>query len=131
MSPLLVKVYKAIFTAPSSAADVDVNEADESDVENIPPVKKRKAPQSSKKALANQRTIATRVNLNEKVTPRSIAYVAVILHFNLQTSERWDEQYGGFDYRGLYNYVIDFFEDVDDDDETKKRAKELLKWWDE
>ena len=52
------------------------------------------------------------------------------LHFNLQTGERWDPTYGGFDYVGLYNYVVEFFEDLHDP-LTKKRARELLLWWDE
>jgi hypothetical protein len=33
-----------------------------------------------------------------------------------------------FDYRGLYNYIVDFFEDVQDGP-AKKRAQDLLKWW--
>lgn len=83
--------------------------------------------------------------MNDKVTPRSIAYAAVQvfdfilldaysclsllqLHFNLQTAERWNELYGGFDYRGLYNYIVDFFEDVQDGP-AKTRAQDLLKWW--
>jgi len=84
--------------------------------------------------------------MNDKVTPRSIAYAAVQvfdfmhfvgcllmfistqLHFNLQTAERWNEIYGGFDYRGLYNYIVDFFEDVQDGP-VKTRAQDLLKWW--
>jgi len=50
------------------------------------------------------------------------------LHFNLQTAERWYEIYGGFDYRGLYNYIVDFFEDVQESP-AKKRAQDLLNWW--
>ena len=50
------------------------------------------------------------------------------LHFNLQTAERWSEIYGGFDYRGLYNYIVDFFEDLQGGP-AKQRAQDLLKWW--
>ena len=50
------------------------------------------------------------------------------LHFNLQTAGSWTPVYGGFDYLGLYNYVVDFFEDTRGP-AAKKRAQELLKWW--
>jgi hypothetical protein len=120
----LLKVYKSIFTSPSSAADV----ADDcgSERENEAPLKAAKLSQSRKKAT--KRNVATKLHMNDKVTPRSIAYATVLLHFNLQTAERWYEIYGGFDYRGLYNYIIDFFEDVQDGP-AKKRAQDLLKWW--
>ena len=36
--------------------------------------------------------------------------------------------YGGFDYHGLYNYVVDVFEDTPGP-ATKKRAQDLLNWW--
>lgn len=50
------------------------------------------------------------------------------LHFNLQTATSWAPIYGGFDYRGLYNYVVDFFDDAPGP-EAKKRSKDLLDWW--
>ena len=50
------------------------------------------------------------------------------LHFNLQTAGSWTSVYGGFDYNGLYNYVVDFFEDTPGP-AAKKRAQELLNWW--
>jgi hypothetical protein len=50
------------------------------------------------------------------------------LHFNLQTAGSWTPVYGGFDYLGLYNFVVDFFEDTPGP-AAKKRAQELLKWW--
>jgi hypothetical protein len=50
------------------------------------------------------------------------------LHFNLQTSGSWTSVYSGFDYKGLYNYVVDFFEDTPGP-AAKKRAQELLNWW--
>jgi hypothetical protein len=50
------------------------------------------------------------------------------LHFNLQTASSWTAVYGGFDYHGLYNYIVDFFEDTPGP-AAKKRAQELLYWW--
>ena len=64
------KVYKSIFTLPSSAAD-DC----ESEHENEAPLKAAKLSQSRKKAT--KRNIASKLHMNDKVTPRSIAYAAV------------------------------------------------------
>jgi hypothetical protein len=50
------------------------------------------------------------------------------LHFNLQTAGSWTPIYGGFDYQGLHNYIVDVFEDTPGP-AAKKRAKELLNWW--
>ena len=65
-----LQVYKSIFTSPSSAKDVLDQE---SDAENMPPAKSQKT--SSKDYV--RRNVATKLNLNNKVTPRSIAYAAV------------------------------------------------------
>jgi hypothetical protein len=69
----LLKVYKSIFTSPSSAADV----ADdcEPERENEAPLKTAKLSQSRKKAT--KRNVASKLNMNDKVTPRSIAYATV------------------------------------------------------
>jgi hypothetical protein len=50
------------------------------------------------------------------------------LHFNLQTAASWTAVYGGFDYQGLYSYVVDVFEDTHGP-AAKKRAQDLLSWW--
>ena len=137
---VLVQVFKAIFTSPSSAKDID---DDDDDNENMHPARKQKKTPSGKKPI--RRNVASKVHLNNKVTPRSIAYAAVQvsslyhmsdsipinnqqLHFNLQTAALWAPVYGGFDYRGLYNYVVDFFEDAPGPS-AKKRSKDLLDWW--
>ncbi|PPQ81607.1 hypothetical protein CVT26_013569 [Gymnopilus dilepis] len=125
MSSLLVKVFRAIFTSPSSAADVidDTESDDDADPETVRPRKKARTSRNRKKK-PTQRTVASILKMDGKVTPRAIAYAAVM------TGERWDPTYGGFDYVGLYNYIVDFFEDLHDP-LTKKRARELLLWWDE
>ncbi|KJA12562.1 hypothetical protein HYPSUDRAFT_121825, partial [Hypholoma sublateritium FD-334 SS-4] len=91
-SNLLVKVFKAMFTSPSSAKDIPEDEDDE---EHMPPARKQKT-SSGKRSL--RRNVASKVHLNNKVTPRSIAYAAVQLHFNLQAAASWAPIYGGFDY---------------------------------
>ena len=90
------------------------------------------------------RNVASKLHLNAKVTPQSVTYAAVQvcicygitlsrlicgfeLHFNLQTAGSWTPVYCGFDYLGLYNYVVDFFEDTPGP-AAKKCAQELLNW---
>ena len=74
----LLKVYKSIFTSPSSAAD-----GCESEHENEAPLKAAKLSQSRKKVT--QRNVASKLHMNDKVTQRSIAYAAVqvfdLMHF--------------------------------------------------
>ena len=133
------QVYKSIFTSPSSAKSILY---EENEAENVAPTKSQKI--SSNNSV--RRNVASKLHLNDKVTPRSVAYAAVQvcvqitilcsrltfcdceLHFNLQTAGSWTSVYGGFDYDGLYNYVVDFFEDTPGP-AAKKRAQELLNWW--
>lgn len=142
---MFIQVYKAIFRSPSSARDIS---EDEDGAENMPPAKSQRTLSGKK---PTRRNVASKVNLNDKVTPRSIAYAAVQvgfmllqcyytsfyaylrgyqLHFNLQTAGSWAQFYGGFDYRGLHNYIVDVFEDAPGP-AAKKRAKDLLQvnWW--
>jgi hypothetical protein len=48
-------------------------------------------------------------------------------HFNLQTAGSWSPIYGGFHYQGLYNYVVDVFEDTPGP-VLRKCAQDLLNW---
>jgi len=67
---LVLQVYKTIFTSPSSAKDV----SEEDNEENMPPAKVQKTSSSNKPV---RRNVASKLHLNNKVTPRSIAYAAV------------------------------------------------------
>jgi len=67
---LVLQVYKTIFTSPSSAKDV----SEEDNEENMPPAKLQKTLSSNKPV---RRNVASKLHLNNKVTPRSIAYAAV------------------------------------------------------
>lgn len=83
---MFIQVYKAIFTSPSSAKDVSEEEAD---IENMPPFKSQRSSSASNKPV--RRNVASKVHLNNKVTPRSIAYAAVqvgqlLLHVILRLS---------------------------------------------
>jgi hypothetical protein len=87
--------------------------------------------------------------MNNHVTPRSIAYTAtqvrllflVILRsflitllplpqliFSLSTAQEWKREHNGFHYPIFYNFIVDFFEDIEDD-AGQKNADELLDWW--
>ncbi|KAJ3776111.1 hypothetical protein FB446DRAFT_785389 [Lentinula raphanica] len=114
-SYLLLQVYRTIYTSPSSAKDQP------EDVENLPTAKKNKGSNSHRAHVANI------IQLSQ-VTPRSIAYAAVHLHLALTDASQWRECYDGYNYRDLWNFIVDLFEDPADD-EAAKKAKELLKWW--
>jgi hypothetical protein len=63
------QVYKSIFTSPSSAQNI-LDE--ENNAENMPPTKSQKTSCNSVR-----RNVASKLHLNDKVTPRSVAYAAV------------------------------------------------------
>jgi len=64
------QVYKSIFTSPSSAKNV-LDE--ENDTENVAPTKSQKISFNN----SVRRNVASKLHLNDKVTPRSVAYAAV------------------------------------------------------
>jgi hypothetical protein len=74
---MFIQVYKAIFTSPSSARDIS---EEEDGAENMPPAKSQRTLSGNK---PTRRNVASKVNLNDKVTPRSIAYAAVQVGFVL------------------------------------------------
>lgn len=57
------------------------------------------------------------------------AHQALKLHFSLTDAPHWKPIYNGFSYELLYNFIIDFFDDIEGV-QAKARAKSLLKWWD-
>ena len=75
---LFIQVYKAIFTSPSSARNIS---EDDDNAENMPPAAKSQRTSSGKTPM--RRNVASKVNLNDKVTPRSIAYAAVQVSLTL------------------------------------------------
>ncbi|KAF9064121.1 hypothetical protein BDP27DRAFT_1230969, partial [Rhodocollybia butyracea] len=62
------------------------------------------------------------------VPPRSIAYVCVMLRFALSPVTTWGSD-GTFNYEGLYNTIVDYFEQVKPGSRGDKHVKELLSWW--
>ncbi|KAE9383353.1 hypothetical protein BT96DRAFT_1036140 [Gymnopus androsaceus JB14] len=117
-SHLLLQVYCVIFTLPSSTKEQS------NDVENLPPAKKSK---KAKKTMTTRGDVAEILHMTE-VTPCSIAYAAIHLHFALSDASQWRRSHNGYNYQSLWSYVVDVFEDPIDE-EAEKHAKELLKWW--
>ncbi|KAF5382538.1 hypothetical protein D9615_002822 [Tricholomella constricta] len=115
---LLVKAYSLVFTSPSSANRV-IDDADEN--ENTAP------PGSTSLSKATKYSVAQKLNLNA-VTPRSIAYVAVLLHFSLTDAPHWKSTFNNLSYELMYNFIVDFFEDTSGP-QAEDRIKSLFKWW--
>lgn len=121
-SGLLVKVFKHIFTSPSSAnASVEASE-------NISIGNPAGARSTHKAKRATRKDVSGCLHMNEKVTPRAIAYAAVQLVFALSDAPHWTAVHNGFDYRSFYYFVVDVFE-VSADQSSKERVMELLSWW--
>ncbi|KAF9044321.1 hypothetical protein BJ165DRAFT_1528874 [Panaeolus papilionaceus] len=118
-SRLLVKTYCAIFTSPTSSEEFE-------DVETEDGPSRKKVKKSVKKATKSN--VAAILHMSGSVTPRSIAYAAVMLVFNLTDATQWTETYNGFNFRTLWNFIVDYFEETPDEASTN-RVKALLKWW--
>ncbi|KAF8955095.1 hypothetical protein BDZ97DRAFT_1620698, partial [Flammula alnicola] len=104
--PLLVRVYRHIFTSPSSAHE-----------EN-----------ELAKTSSRRRDVASTLHLNHRVSPRSIAYAAVQLIFSLSNAKDWTHLHAGVHYPSFYNFVTNFFEGAQDP-VSKRGVSLLLQWW--
>ncbi|KAJ7598309.1 hypothetical protein C8J56DRAFT_1091546 [Mycena floridula] len=95
-----------------------------SDLENKNP--NAEVQQKTKKR--GSQSVADIVGLSS-VTPRSIAYAGVMLHFNLTDATSWSLSYNGVSYFALYNAIVDYFETPKEGTPEALQAKELLIWW--
>jgi len=50
------------------------------------------------------------------------------LIFSLSTAREWKRKHNGFYYPSFYDFVVDFFEDAEDDT-AQKNADDVLDWW--
>ncbi|KAF9551239.1 hypothetical protein CPC08DRAFT_715112 [Agrocybe pediades] len=128
-SSLLVRTYCALFTSPSSANKFEAIES-----ESGPVRKKHKSSldPSQPSRPVTKANVATLLRMEGNVTPRSIAYAAVLLVFNLTDAKAWpgNSTYNGFDFVKFYNLIIDSFEGTKNPDaETIERNQDLLAWW--
>ncbi|KAI0645609.1 hypothetical protein C8Q79DRAFT_1010550 [Trametes meyenii] len=115
----LVQAYRHIFTSPSSARG-DVSDA--SDTDDVSHIRGDTAASSSVRATragnaANHGMTA--------VNAPSIAYTAAQLFFALSDSSTFIKTQKGCDAFGLYNAILDYFEEPD----FKAINDELLMWW--
>ncbi|KIM42669.1 hypothetical protein M413DRAFT_26688 [Hebeloma cylindrosporum] len=121
-SSLLVMAYKHIFTSPTSAKADSIAL---SDVENEEPASKSRKVVKSKKAI--RKDVASSLQMNGKVSSRSIAYAVIQLFFNLWDTTSWCPAYSGFDFHACYYFIIDYFDTARGN--AKERAQALLEWW--
>ncbi|KAG1859109.1 hypothetical protein C8R48DRAFT_605987 [Suillus tomentosus] len=99
-SRLLVMGFKAIFTSPSSAHEVD-GEGNGADI------------------IENNRRARKRLDQ---------AKVKTCIRFALSSINSWRTVDGDFDYQIFWNNIVDFFEDAPGP-AARTRVNELLEWW--
>ncbi|KAF7341052.1 Alpha beta-hydrolase [Mycena sanguinolenta] len=93
-SRYLVKAYKIVFTGPASAKDME-------DENTAPKKAKLSARRSVRKAPCEI------FNMDGNVTPRSLAYICVLLHMSLTNVDKWATEVYGFSYPQMYNFMRD------------------------
>ncbi|KIK74186.1 hypothetical protein PAXRUDRAFT_37048 [Paxillus rubicundulus Ve08.2h10] len=116
---LLVKTFKYIFTSPSST-----DTPDHDDDDTVGQARKRHKKVSERHTCSH---VASLLGM-KAVGPRTIAYVAVQLHFALSSCGSWRIVDEDFDYEQFYNNIIMFFEGAETPEE-KDEIKDLLLWW--
>ncbi|KAG2740262.1 hypothetical protein P692DRAFT_201728370, partial [Suillus brevipes Sb2] len=118
---ILIQGYKAVFTSPSSAKDVE-GDGDGADVIwNNARARKNFGGVKVKKHVAQ-------IIKMRKVTPRSIAYIACQVRFALSSVTSWRSIDGDFDYVLFWQSIVDFFERPPGR-EARRRVERLLQWW--
>ncbi|KAJ7203175.1 hypothetical protein B0H12DRAFT_1330694, partial [Mycena haematopus] len=116
-SRYLVKAYKIVFTGPSSVKD---------NAENEPPHKKQR------ESKAPVRKPPCDIFLMKgKVTPRSVAFVCVLVHMSLTNAQHWMPLIYGFSYPQLYDFVVDYLETPRAGTPEKADVDKLMTWWNE
>ena len=133
------QTYSNIFISPSSSESFDDED------ENGAARKQQRTTNSQRKAT--KCNVANILGMDGRVTPRSIAYAAVLvcqptcifsisvshhctlqLAFNLTDAGYWMEVYNHFNFRALYALIVDFFEGPAGQS-ARRRSQNLLKWW--
>ncbi|KAG1898547.1 uncharacterized protein F5891DRAFT_1190619 [Suillus fuscotomentosus] len=120
-SKLLLMGFKAIFTSPSSANEVD-GDGDGVDIIENNRCARRHSDQAKVKTC-----VASIIDMR-KVTPRTIAYAVCQIRFALSNVTSWRTVDGDFDYQIFWNNIVDFFESPPGP-AAQARVKDLLEWW--
>lgn len=118
---ILLQGYKAIFTSPSSAKDVE-GDGDGADV-----ITNNRRAKKSFCGMKVKKHVAQIIKM-DKVTPRSIAYAACQVRFALSSVTSWRSVDGDFDYIQFWRCIVDFFE-CPPGREAQRRVNKLLEWW--
>ncbi|KAG2125119.1 hypothetical protein DEU56DRAFT_916722 [Suillus clintonianus] len=118
---ILVQGYKAVFTSPSSAKDID-GDGDGADV-----VRNNARMKNTLLGSKVKKHVAQIIKL-DKVTPRSIAYIACQVRFALSSVTSWRIVDGDFNYIQFWRIIVDFFESPPGR-EAQRRVTKLLEWW--
>ncbi|KAG1765223.1 hypothetical protein EDD22DRAFT_951214 [Suillus occidentalis] len=118
---ILIQGYKAVFTSPSSAKDID-GEGDGADV-----ISNNRRAKKSLSGIKVKKHVAQIIHM-DKVTPRSIAYIACQVRFALSSVTSWRSMDGDFDYEQFWRTIVDFFERPPGR-EARRRVDKLLEWW--
>ncbi|KIK31509.1 hypothetical protein CY34DRAFT_103188, partial [Suillus luteus UH-Slu-Lm8-n1] len=113
--------YKAVFTSPSSAKDVE-GDGDGADV-----IQNNRRARKSFNTIKVKKHVAQIIKM-EKVTPRSIAYIICQVRFGLSSVTSWRTVDGDFDYVQFWRTIVDFFERPPGR-EARHRVDKLLEWW--
>ncbi|KAG1730430.1 hypothetical protein EDD22DRAFT_960728 [Suillus occidentalis] len=100
---ILLQGYKAVFTSPSSAKDIEGDGDGEDVIRNNRLAKKSSAGIKVKKHVVQ-------IIKMRKVTPRSIAYIACQVRFALSAVTSWWSVDGDFDYVQFWRTIVDFFD---------------------
>ncbi|KAJ3858255.1 hypothetical protein EV359DRAFT_69159, partial [Lentinula novae-zelandiae] len=124
-STLLVQTWHQIYRASGSISEDEIPSLQTDRSNASAPV-----PQSNKARSSTKQSLAELYGLNQ-VTPRTIAYSCVLLRFSLSHAKKWGQDCS-FNYEGLYNEIVDYFEAADpEDEEVQTHLAELLHWWNE
>ncbi|KAG1873119.1 hypothetical protein F4604DRAFT_1766714 [Suillus subluteus] len=120
-SKLLLQAYKAIFTSPSSAKDV------EWDGDGIDVIQNNKCAKKSAFEMRVKKHVAQIIKMR-KVTPHSIAYIACQVSLIVCASLMMESIDGDFDYEQFWRIIVDFFEKAPGRI-AQRRVDALLEWW--
>ncbi|KAG2741436.1 hypothetical protein P692DRAFT_20751824 [Suillus brevipes Sb2] len=118
---ILLQAYKAVFTSPSSAKDIE-GDGDGSDI-----IRNNRLAKKSAAGVKVKKHVAEIIKMR-KVTPRSIAYIACQVRFALSSVTSWRSIDGDFDYIQFWRAIVDFFERPPGR-EARQRVERLLEWW--
>ncbi|THU99724.1 hypothetical protein K435DRAFT_855474 [Dendrothele bispora CBS 962.96] len=109
-------MFKLVFTTASSNDKISVHNSDDENDE--PP---------SKRCKSTLKNVAQLLNMTS-VPPRGIAYAAIMLCYALSDAKSWGSD-RSFNYKGFYNAIVDYFEEVKPGSDKEQPIKELLDWW--